>query len=956
MMGERKIKNNSPAYIVAVGGSAGGREALDSVLAHLPAGMENIAWVIAQNGHPLVKKQAAGRLGGHHKLTVVEMAEPIAVRGNHLYFPPAGREILFKNGKLQLSKSVRYAGTDHSIDRLFTSIARAKKTQAVGIVLSGTGPDGALGIRAIRKNGGTTFVQDPVSAIYKTKPRISVKTGNADYILDTEKMGRQLKKIICPASSAHQLKKRKGAITPDPLLKSPDLIEALFQTPGMGMALLDEKGIYLKTNRCYNQLLGYEAGELEGKGYMVTVPPGFKADSLRKLVNEFTGEDAVEKRPAVKKNGELFFVFKTAKIIRNPDGTKNILVTIRDVSESIKYRHLLIHTEKDTPIGNWELDISINRIHRSEEMYRILEMNQAELDKLGFEKKMETLFEPASRLEIRKAMKAAVHQGKPFDLELALITGNVKRKWVRITCTAEFVKTKPVKLYGTMRDITVQKETELQLERLSLVASKTNNAVFITDENEKTVWINDSVEKMTGYRRRELIGKKPGEVLMGTDTDQKILHRISKRLKKRLPVSEVLKNYKKDGSAFWINIDIAPVIKDNKLENFIGIGADITELILAREAEKIKNALEHRQKLFNAIAQNFPDGIIGVLDSKLHYVFAGGSEIKRLGLTLDQIIGNNIFDHISEKSNADAVPYLNRAKAGIPVSFEAEMKDNTYAVSAVPLFGDDEINKQILVVLYNITKRKKAEEEVKEALFQQKELNELKSKFVSIASHEFRTPLSTILSSTFLISKYNQLQESGKELKHIDRIESAVRILTDILNDFLSLGRIEDGKVENHPVQFNVSEFCHSLTDEVQPSLKKGQTVIYLHEKGNDNFSLDKRLLRNVLINLLSNATKYSSEGQNIWLISSCPNGHMQFTIQDEGIGIPAGDQPHLFQTFFRANNALHIQGTGMGLHIVKRFLEIMGGKIHFTSMENKGSSFTIRFPLSPVGDTDRLQ
>jgi len=277
--------------------------------------------------------------------------------------------------------------------------------------------------------------------------------------------------------------------------------------------------------------------------------------------------------------------------------------------------------------------------------------------------------------------------------------------------------------------------------------------------------------------------------------------------------------------------------------------------------------------------------------------------------------------------------------------FEAEMKGQIYSISAVPLPGSDLKEKQILVVLYNITQRKKAEEHIREALAQQMELNEMKSKFVSIASHEFRTPLSTILSSTFLISKYSQARDLEKAQKHIDRIEAAVRTLTDILNDFLSLGRIEDGKLENRVSEFNVVEFCDTLTDEVQPSLKKEQAIIYHHEGVNPVFSLDRQHLRNVLVNLLSNASKYSSEGKTIWLTSAFANGQMQFTIKDEGIGIPVSDQPRLFQSFFRANNAVDIQGTGMGLHIVKRFLDIMGGSIQFTSEENKGSTFIIHFP-----------
>jgi signal transduction histidine kinase len=248
--------------------------------------------------------------------------------------------------------------------------------------------------------------------------------------------------------------------------------------------------------------------------------------------------------------------------------------------------------------------------------------------------------------------------------------------------------------------------------------------------------------------------------------------------------------------------------------------------------------------------------------------------------------------------------------------------------------------------LYNITKRKKAEEEVWQALTRQLQLNELKSKFVSIASHEFRTPLSGILSSAYLISKYSELNDTENLQKHADRISGAVRTLTDILNDFLSLGKMDEGKVRNNCTTFSVTGFCHQLVEDLQPNLKKEQQLIYEHKSVNETVSLDKEHLRHVLSNLISNAVKYSSEGKTIWLHSATKNGHITFSVKDEGIGIPAEAQPHLFQTFFRADNAANYQGTGMGLHIVKRFLDIMGGSIRFSSKLNQGTSFTVRFPV----------
>ncbi len=240
-----------------------------------------------------------------------------------------------------------------------------------------------------------------------------------------------------------------------------------------------------------------------------------------------------------------------------------------------------------------------------------------------------------------------------------------------------------------------------------------------------------------------------------------------------------------------------------------------------------------------------------------------------------------------------------------------------------------------------------AEQEVRKALAKEKELNELKSRFVTIASHEFRTPLSTVLSSVSLISKYKTEAEDEKRAKHVERIKSAVSNLTNILNDFLSISRIEEGKIYNVPVSINLEAFAREIIDEMQGMLKPGQEINYTHTGNQPEVQLDKQLLKNIFLNLLSNASKYSAEGKNIGLTTQILPDKITITVQDQGIGIPLEDQAHLFSPFFRANNVTNIQGTGLGLNIVKRYLDIMGGEINYKSVAGKGTTFTIQIPLA---------
>ena len=285
-------------------------------------------------------------------------------------------------------------------------------------------------------------------------------------------------------------------------------------------------------------------------------------------------------------------------------------------------------------------------------------------------------------------------------------------------------------------------------------------------------------------------------------------------------------------------------------------------------------------------------------------------------------------------------------------------------------------SKYVIAFISDITKRQESEEEIRKlntsleekvasrtnelqktlielqaskdsltkSLEKEKEVNDLKSRFVSMASHEFRTPLSTILSSVSLLAKYETTEEQPKRDKHIDRIKSSVKTLTDILNEFLSLGKIEEGKVEINFESFDLTLFIQGVINEMNVLLKNGQELIHENHGITDCYS-DAGLLKNVLINLVSNAIKFSPENNEIKIATSLQDGHIQIKVIDHGMGIPENDQVHLFERFFRATNATNIQGTGLGLHIVGRYVELLKGKISYQSQLEAGSIFCIAIP-----------
>ena len=482
-------------------------------------------------------------------------------------------------------------------------------------------------------------------------------------------------------------------------------------------------------------------------------------------------------------------------------------------------------------------------------------------------------------------------------------------------------------------------------------------AMIVTTDTKGIIQsFNPAAEKHLGYKAEEVIGKHTPALFHVEEEVRLKTKEISKQIGRKLKpgfetfiariagdkmIETEWLHRRKDGSIFPVSLIVTPIKSaKNKISGYIGIVVDISD---RKKAEEESTAIRN---LLNDVFTNYPDGSIAVIDEKFRYIYTGGTIFTRLQINSGNLIGQRIFSLLSKEQWLQISRVLSQVFQGKNVSdVELPQFNNglRLTMDAFPLKEKNGSINKIVVMTRNISELKRTQEELKIALQKEKELGELKSRFVSMASHEFRTPLSTILSSANLLERYTAAEDQSKRNKHIQYIISAVGMLTDTLNDFLSVGKIEEGRINIKSVETDIPQIIQLVIDEMTGLLKPGQTIKCIHT-GKMKFIMDPSLLRHILMNLVSNATKFSGEGCAIEINSEIRGHQFTIRIKDEGIGISKEDQKHLMERFFRGTNAMNIQGTGLGLHIVARYVELLKGTITCISELEKGSEFIVKF------------
>jgi PAS domain S-box-containing protein len=547
-------------------------------------------------------------------------------------------------------------------------------------------------------------------------------------------------------------------------------------------------------------------------------------------------------------------------------------------------------------------------------------------------------------------------------------------------------------------------DEEVQKRQLQALFENATEGMIFTNSQGEIVRINPAAELIFGYERGELLNKKieslvPDRFVRSHVEGRKNL--FQHPMNKPKGSGRELMARRKDGNEFPAEISLSyffdrqqvfyiafvvDISERKKQEEIIDANVNsikrLNEALDAKvkqrtsELESTLSKLEHTnskltseiterkriaerlnktQQLYTAIAHNFPEGVIGVLDKNLRYLLAEGQELKNIGFAQRDPVGQRLFYDEYNSVIASTEEKIAVVFQGESVSIDIDLRSNIYNLIAVPLpDGENEIH-EILVVMKNITERKMAERKLVRAIEKERELSSLKSRFVTMASHEFRTPLSTMLSSVFLLQNYTGEKYEAQKKTHLDRIRRSIQTLTELMNDFLSIGQLEEGQIKTVFSPVGIHNFLNEAVVDLS-SIKKPGQQIRLDFAGEDvTVITDRQMLTNILRNLISNAVKYSPVEASIWIKATVANQHLVISVEDHGMGIPDHEQAEIFKRFYRAENVTNIQGTGLGLNIVKKYVKLLKGYIDFKSKLNEGTTFTVHLPVKIAVENEHV-
>jgi PAS domain S-box-containing protein len=795
-------------------------------------------------------------------------------------------------------------------------------------------------------------------------------------------------KLIEYRSVTRDITERKNAV------EKLQLLAQAVKSTSDGITITDMNNNLIFVNDAFIKIYGYEESELIGKNIEIlrsdNNPDPLIEDIRQATINGGWGGELINK----KKNGTEFPIFLSTSNVADEKGNPYALVGItRDISERKKFEKALRESEKryrnlfnNSPLG----------IYRTTPDGKILLANPAIIKMLGYS----NLQELVRRDLEQEGYGESSYKRSDFKITIEKY-GEVKGlevKWVKkdnstivLRESAKCVRDENNKvLYydGTVEDITEQinalkalKESE---EKFRTLSEKSPNVIFIVRKG-RIIYLNEKCVEVTGYKKEYFTDPLfEWKDILTKDSYTKLLATYGESVTVYNPQPGEFTVLTKDGREIEVLLSTTPInylgeivtmaiLTDiterrnaekqlekyrNHLENLVAERTqklDSVNNLLKEEIEKLKIAEESVQNqlsFLNILLDTIPNPIF-IRDANKIYTGCNKAYEEFFNVKKEDIIGKTIYDlnpyEVAEVANKWDDKLLENLEA---LSYELTIYDYKKEAHDVLVYKGifekaDGTLGGIVGVILDISEIKKLQKDILNALDKEKELNELKSRFISVASHEFRTPLTSILAAADLLELYGRKWPNEKYYEYLRNIQNAVIYMNELINDVLTVNKSESEKIKFNPNKIDLHDLLTGILENAKLSATDTIEFIFDYHIEENLFNLDSKLVTQILTNLLSNATKYSPKGGSILLKVTKEKDWLSFSVSDEGIGIPEEDQKLLFEPFHRGQNVGAISGTGLGLSIVKKSTEIHHGFLSIKSIINKGTEVTINLPYS---------
>ncbi|QQS37223.1 MAG: PAS domain S-box protein [Ignavibacteriales bacterium] len=759
-------------------------------------------------------------------------------------------------------------------------------------------------------------------------------------------------------SIIHDITERRKS--EEALAKRDERYKALIQTTGNGFLSMLSNGRIVEANDSACQMLGFEKEELFTK-YINDIDANESPQQTQQHIEAVIAEgwDRFETRLR-RKNGEIFSVQINVVYI-NSQGV--FLCFVTDISNQKNSEELIRKSEQRLRTVTENVDAIMFSIDCS----GIVTMADGKpLRDLGFEpgdiigKNVFTDFK-----NIRNISENLTKSLRGIETRDVITIRDLFFKWS--AKPQHNLHGEIVGVIGIMSDITNRVKQEHHIKKLSQAVEQSQVSIVITDVQGNIEYVNSKFTSVTGYSFDEAKGQNP-RILKSGDQPEEFYKMLWDTITSGKEWTGTFRNKKKNGDLFWEYANISPIVNEaGKITNFVAVKEDITARIEAEDelkkyqlkleelVEERTGQIKKQNNFFKTLLDTIPNPIF-VKNTDGEYTEVNKAFEEFFGIERNYIIGKTVDDVPGGEpavlaKKYDCELYASHKKVVYETSVvNKEGQQKTLLVYKASFGQGGNTPEGITGLLIDITRQKEYELHTKAALEKEKELNEMKTNFISMTSHEFRTPLTSILSSADLLEMYIEKWTKEKSTGHLKKIQNSVLYMTDMLDKVLTMSRSERGLFTFIPQKFNLQSLVRDIVEESQSQFVTHK-INFENQCSAKNVFADPKLISHILNNLISNAIKYSTKNNEINLTAVSDGDKIEFIVSDKGIGIPSDELKMLFEPFFRGRNSGTIKGSGLGLSIVKKAVELHNGSISVDSAFGKGSTFKVR--LSCEKNTD---